>query len=140
METETMVSRVKVKEVQVTTRLLGKSDQDEKFKLSEDAPLLEVLQEGSERAGVALLPDSERPLDRLHNLDKHGQPGPGVEDLGQALGEYLDDKERTRDLGIELVRAFRVNTRWAVATSERLTPREILDLPGINLSYTEYTL
>lgn len=42
--------------------------------------------------------------------------------------------------GIELVLAFRVNVRWAVAPAPQMTPRQILALPAINLPYEQYTL
>jgi hypothetical protein len=50
------------------------------------------------------------------------------------------DKDATRDFGIELTLAIRVNTRWDVATSESMTPREILALPQIALDFQQYTL
>lgn len=33
-----------------------------------------------------------------------------------------------------------VNTRWAIATAASMSPRQILELPGIELDYTQYTL
>ena len=52
----------------------------------------------------------------------------------------MKGKGTTKDFGIELVLAFRVNTRWAVATSSDMTPKQILALPGIGLDYQQYTL
>ena len=127
-------------EVQVSTRVLP-AGAETKFKLPENAALREVLEEGARHAGVALLPPSPlKPLDRLHNLLKHDQVGPAIDDLDQPLGPYLKRKDTTHHFGIELVLAFRVNTRWAVATKPEMTPREILALPAINLDYQQYTL
>src|SRR5262245_43860024 len=127
-------------EVQVSTRVLP-AGAEAKFKLPENAALREVLEEGARRAGVALLPPPPlKPLDRLHNLLKHDQVGPAIDDLDQPLGPYLKRKDTTNDFGIELVLAFRVNTRWAVAPRPQMTPKEILALPGINLDYQQYTL
>jgi hypothetical protein len=127
-------------EVQVTTRVLP-AGAEARFKLPENAALREVLEEGARRAGVPLLPPSPlMPLDRLHDILKHDQVGPAIDDLDQPLGPYLKEKGATKDFGIELVLAFRVNTRWAVATKPQMTPREILALPGINLDPAQYTL
>jgi hypothetical protein len=80
------------------------------------AALREVLQEGAQHAGVQLLPAAlEKTLDQLHELSQHGQVGPPITNLDQPLGAYLQEKGTTPHFGIELVLAFRVNTRWAVA-------------------------
>ena len=127
-------------DVQVTTRVLP-AGAEAKFKLPENAALREVLEEGARRAGVELLPPAPlKPLDKLHNIVKHDEVGPAIDDLDQPLGPYLKEKGTTKDFGIELVLAFRVNTRWAVATKPQMSPREILALPGINLDPAQYTL
>lgn len=127
-------------EVQVTTRVLPAGD-EARFKQPENATLRELLDEGARRAGVELLPPLPlETLVRLHNILKHDEIGPAIEDLEQPLGPYLKQKGTTKDFGIELVLAFRVNTRWAVATRPQMTPREILALPGIGLDHTQYTL
>jgi hypothetical protein len=126
--------------VTVTARLL-RTGAPARFEIADNAPLLQLLEEGAGHLGVGLLPPSpQRPLDRLHNIVKHDEVGPAIEDLDQTVGEYLKAKATTKDFGIELVLAFRVNTRWAVATSPDMTPRQILALPGIGLDYQQYTL
>jgi hypothetical protein len=128
------------REVHVTTKLLP-AGHEAKFSLPANAPLLEVLEEGAKRLHVHLLPPApEKPLDQLHDLSHHGHEGPPIHNLDQALGAYLEEKETTPHFGIELVLAFRVNTRWAVATNPEMTPKEILALPAINLDYQQYTL
>ncbi len=126
--------------VQVTTKLLQGDPHEARFKVPEDAPLLEVLQQGAEHAHVELLPNSEEPLDRLHNFQKHHQVGPAIDDLEQTVHDFLKEHETTRDFGIELVLAFRVNARWAVAPESSMTPRQILSLPAINLDFQAYSL
>jgi hypothetical protein len=127
-------------EVQVSTQLLAPGAEEFKFKLPATAALLEVMQRGAELAHVTLLPNEQEPLDRLHNLLKRDEVGPAIEDLDQAVGEFITRPGTTKDFGIELVLAFRVNTRWAVAPAPELSPREILALPQINLDYTQYSL
>jgi hypothetical protein len=127
-------------DVHVTARLLPHGH-EATFDLPDNAALLEVLEQGARHLKVHLLPPApERPLDRLHDLAHHHHVGPAIENLDQALGAYLKEKGTTPHFGIELVLAFRVNTRWAVATKPEMTPREILALPAINLDYQQYTL
>jgi len=127
-----------VHEIHVSTRVLQSESEEQKFKLPESAPLLEVLQVGARLATVTLLPNSEDPLDKLHALLKHDDVGPPIDDLRQALGNFIHDRDGKHNFGIELVRVFRVNTRWAVAPQPEMTPRQILDLLGLN--FQEYTL
>lgn len=128
------------RELHVTIRLLT-GGREVSFKEPANAPLLEILLDGARHLGVTLLPPSPAaPLDRLHDFGRHGHVGPAIDDIGQALGAYLKEPGTTPDFGIELVLAFRVNTRWAVATAPQMTPKEILALPAINLPYQEYTL
>jgi hypothetical protein len=127
-------------EVHATTRILP-AGAESKFELPDNAALLEVLQEGAGHAGVPLLPPApETPLDQLHDLSQHGQAGPPSTNLDQPLGAYLEEKGTIPHFGIELVLAFRINTRWAVASKPQMTPKEILALLAINLPYQEYTL
>ncbi len=127
-------------EVTVTARVLP-SAASVRFKIPETAPLLQLLKEGARQLGVDLLPPApQQPLDQLHNLGKHDLVGPAIDDLQQPVGEYLKAKETTKDFGIEMVLAFRVNTRWTVAPKPQMTPREILALPAINLDPSQYTL
>ncbi len=126
--------------VHVTVRLLP-AGPEATFELPDNAALLEVLEDGAKHLHQPLLPPAPlKPLDRLHDISRHGQEGPVIENLDQTLGAYLKEKGTTPHFGIELVLALRVNTRWAVATKPQMTPREILALPGINLDYTQYTL
>ncbi len=127
-------------DIRVTVSLIDRLQETAEFELPSAAPLLEVLQEGAKRLGKTLLPNSEQPLDRLHNIPKHDNVGPPIDDLNQVLGDYLRSKGTSRDFAVELVRAFRVNTRWAVAPKPELSPREILALPAINLDFQQYTL
>jgi hypothetical protein len=126
-------------QVHVTVELLPHGHQA-KFHLPGNAALLEVLEEGARHLDVHLLPPRpDKPLDQLHDLSHH-HAGPAIENLDQALAAYLKEKGTTPHFGIELVLAFRVNTRWAVAVKPEMTPKEILALPGINLDYQQYTL
>lgn len=127
-------------QIQITSRLLIPGAETFKFKLPHHAQLLEVLQEGAELARETLLPTKDCPLDRLHNVSKQGDIGPAIEDREMAVGEFIRQPGTTKDFGIELVLAFRVNTRWAIALKSELSPREILALPAINLDYQQYSL
>lgn len=127
-------------EVQVTTRLLTPDAEEFKFKLPQTAPLLEALQHGAALAHATLLPTQDAPLDRLRNILKHDEIGPAIEDLDQAVGDFVRPPGTTKNFGIELILAFRVNTRWAEAPKSELSPREILALPEINLDYQQYSL
>lgn len=132
--------RDRIRDIPLTCQLLLDGAQRFRFKLAENAPLLEVLVEGARLAAATLLPNEEQPLDRLHNLLHHDEVGPSLENLEQSLEEFLHGPGATRNFGIELVLAFHVNTRWAVAPSTQLSPRQILELPEIGLSYQDYTL
>jgi hypothetical protein len=124
--------------IHVSVDFLESELEAQKFKLPENASLLEVMQVGARLASVTLLPNGENPLDRLHAILKHGEIGPPIEDLRQALGNFIHDRDGKHNFGIELVRAFRVNTRWAVAPQPEMTPHQILALLGLN--FQEYTL
>ncbi len=127
-------------ELHLETLLVGDEERKADFALPSNAALLEVLQEGAERTATALLPDPAQPLDRLHDFLTHRELVPAIDDLSQPVGPYLQQPHTTHTFGIELVRAFRVNTRWAVAPEPALTPRQILALPAINLDFQSYTL
>jgi hypothetical protein len=101
-----------------------------------------VLRRGAAELRVELLPPGvdRRPLDLLHWLQHDGSYGPPIEDLDQALWTFLRAHHGPRRFGIELVRAFSVNTKWAVATAPTMSPREILALPAINLPFQDYSL
>lgn len=127
-------------ELQVEARLLHDGSTAVSFKLPANAALIEVLQEGAERLAVRLLPSAEQPLDHLHDVMAQHEVGPTIADLSQPLDVFLEEPGTTHTFGIELVRAFRVNTRWSVAPTAELTPRAILSLPRINLDFQNYTL
>src|SRR5262249_33562063 len=113
---------------------------ESKFKIASNASLLDVLTAGAQHAGIELLPPRERTFDQLHNIAGHGDIGPAIDDLNQTVGDFIKQPHTTHNFGIELVRAFRVNSRWDVAPKASMTPREILALPRINLDYQSYTL
>jgi hypothetical protein len=111
----------------------------EEFEVPGDATLSETMRETGRLTGVGLLPPGEHPFDRLHSI--HGeQVGPVIEDLKETIDEYLEKSGVEPRFEVELQRTFRVNTRWDVAPSDQLSPREILALPKINLDYKEFTL
>jgi hypothetical protein len=123
--------------VRVTIRILGEDGAPFHLELEREAPLRQVLERGLEHAGKQLVPPPDVPLDRLHSVQHH-VVGPVITDLAEPLWKYLREPHTTHDFAIELVRAFRVNTRWAVAPTEQMTPHQILDL--VALEYTEFTL
>ncbi len=108
------------------------------LKVPGTATLLDVMQEGASRADASLLPTPDQPLDRLHNIGKHHEVGPAIEDLGQPAADFLSEPGHTDDFGIELVLAIRLNTQWQLAPQPSMSPREILQLFG--LDFQEYTL
>lgn len=104
--------------------------------------LLSMMRQGAADLQVGLLPPGAdaRPLDLLRWHQPDGSYSPPIEDLDQALWTFLRAHRGPRRFGIELVRAFSVNTKWAVATAPTMSPREILALPAINLPFQEYSL
>ncbi len=125
-------------DLNVTSCLLPNRTDTHSLKLPASAPLIEVMRLWASVAGYTLLPDSDAPLDRMHNIVKHDEIGPPIEDLQQPTGEFIKAPHTSHDFGVELVRTFRVNTRWWIAPKESMTPHEILDQVG--LDYREYTL
>jgi len=130
---------MKENEIHVSTEVI-KAHKEEvyKFKLPYNASLLEVLQKGAHLASVKLLPNPEKPLDRLHVMLNHHEVGHLIEDIQKPVGEFVEHHHGENHFGIELVLAFRVNTRWGVAPKHELSPRQILELFGMD--YQEYTL
>ncbi len=111
----------------------------EEFDVRPEATLFDVMAETARLSGVGLLPPGEHPFDRLHSL--HGDvEGPVIENLHQTVEHYLRNHGSEPRFAVELKPTFRVTTRWAVAPKEELTPREVLELPQINLPYQDYTL
>jgi hypothetical protein len=103
--------------------------------------LLTMMRQGAAALGMSLLPPATdvRPLDLLRWLERNGSYSPAISDLDQALWTFLRAPRGPRRFGIELVRAFSVNTKWAVGLPT-MSPREILALPQINLPFQEYSL
>jgi len=101
--------------------------------------LLDVLKAGAAAGGQHVLPPEGEPLDRLHGLDQHGVVGLALP-LEEGIEEYLHRPHTSKEFEIELVLAIRVNARWAIASSEMMNPREILQLPAINLDPAAYSL
>jgi hypothetical protein len=104
--------------------------------------LLTVMRQGAAELRAGLLPPGAdaRPLDLLRWRQPDGSYSNPIEDLDQAVWAFLRAHRAPRRFGIELVRAFSVNTKWAVATVPTMSPREILALPEINLPYQDYSL
>lgn len=101
--------------------------------------LFEVLKAGAIAGGQTILPPDGTPLDRLYGLDNHEVVGPAL-GLDEGIEEFLHRPHTSKKFEIELVLAIRVNARWAIATDESMSPRNILKLPGINLSPDDYSL
>jgi len=127
-------------QVRVTIQVIDPPSARHDFRLDSTAALLEMMQMGAAEAGVALLPPGGSPLDLLHNYIRHDELGPPIEDLDQSVGPFVRQPHTTANFAIELVLAFRVNNRWAIATAVEMSPRQILALPAIGLNFAEYTL
>jgi hypothetical protein len=121
----------------ITVRAIGETTDPVKLKVDADATLAEVLDLSLDALGKKLIPSPSEPLDKLHNI-QHGEVGPEISDLSVTVGDYLREKGTSHDFAIELVRAFRVNTRWAVAPNAEMAPREILAL--FALDFQQYGL
>lgn len=127
-------------QVNVTTRIVDPPTPPHHLHLDANVALLEVLQEGASAAHVVLLPTASEPLDLLRNFLDQDSLGPPIANLDEPVGEFVRRPHTTKNFGIELVLAFRVNNRWAVAPAAEQTPRQILALPAVNLDPAEYTL
>jgi hypothetical protein len=123
--------------IRVTVRVIGSHEHPFELLLDHAAPVLEVLERGLDESHEQLKPPPNPPIDKLHDL-QHGEEGPPIADLDQPLWQYLRKPDTSHHFGIELVLAFRVNTKWAVSPKPELTPREILELVG--LDFQQYTL
>lgn len=111
----------------------------QEIKVDGTGTLLDVLKAGAIAGGQTILPPDGTPLDRLYGLDNHEVVGPAL-GLDEGIEEYLHRPHTSKKFEIELVLAIRVNARWAIATDESMSPRNILKLPGINLSPDDYSL
>jgi hypothetical protein len=125
------------KEVEIRAALLPDADNAKHFRMSLVATLLEVLDKSAAELNVQLLPNFDKPLDRLHGIYRGQEVGEAL-NLELTLSKFLEDKPETNLFGVELVRAIRVNTRWLIAPEEQMTPKSILALAG--LAWEEYSL
>jgi hypothetical protein len=123
--------------VDVTVHVSGHPTQV--FEIGSHATLLKVMHRAVSLAGAELLPPRQPTFDLLHAM-KGEHVGPVIEHLDLSLDDYLHHAGHQPHFTIELVRAFRVNTRWDVAPADMMSPREILALPRIHLDYTKYSL
>ena len=83
-----------------------------------NATLLEVLDEAARKLDVKLLPNPHAPLDRLHGAYEHHHVGEPL-DLDLTVEDFLRQEPKTHHLGIELVLAIEINTRWRIAPEKR---------------------
>jgi hypothetical protein len=88
--------------------------------------LLRVYEEAAEALQEKLLPPQPTlPLDLLLFQPRDGEWRPPVTSLEAPLWEALAEG-MSRHLGIEYRLIVRINAKWGVATSERMTPRGLL--------------
>ena len=126
------------KGIEVSVGLLNNLNQKfSHFHISRDQELLAVLDEGAKQLNIALLPNNQAPLDRLHGVFENHQIGPELE-LSMSVGDFLSIEPHTHRFAIELVLAIQINTRWRIAPEEEMTPKSILELAS--LSWEEYSL
>ena len=59
-------------------------------------------------------------------------------DLALTVEDFLRQEPKTHHLGIELVLAIEINTRWRIAPEKEMTPKAIQALAG--LPWQEYSL
>src|ERR1039458_7654724 len=88
--------------------------------------LIRVYEEAAEALQEKLLPPQPTlPLDLLLFQPRDGEWRPPVTSLEAPLWEALAEG-MSRHLGIEYRLIVRINAKWGVATSERMTPRGLL--------------
>src|ERR1700740_299257 len=85
------------------------------IRVRKDATLLDVLDESARKLDVKLLPNPHAPHHRI------GEPL----DLGLTVEDFLRQEPETHHLGIELVLAIEINTRWRIAPEKEMTPNAI---------------
>lgn len=138
LDNETTSTPGAEKETRVTSRILPDGSAS-RFEIDRDDPLTTIVNDTLEYAEEQLpAPRPEAPLDRLRNLGPHDAIGPVIDDLTTSVWRYLRQPHTTRNFGVELVRAIRVNKRWAIAPEEAMTPRAILGL--FKLDPAEFSL
>ncbi|HLG16953.1 MAG TPA: E2/UBC family protein [Blastocatellia bacterium] len=106
-----------------------------KFKASLTNTLLEVFEWAAQELGKPLLPPaSNQPLDLLRCRERHGDGwSEPITGLDRPLWLVLVES-CSRHFGIEYVLAVKINTKWAVAPSAKMTPRELLTSFGFDPS------
>jgi len=125
-------------EVEFLVSVLHKPDHEPRhIHVKRTATLLDVLDDAARKLDVKLLPNPHEPLDHLRGVYEHHRVGDPL-DLNQTVEEFLGQEPKTHHLGIELVLAIEINTRWRIAPEKELTPKAILALAG--LPWQEYSL
>ncbi len=126
------------KESEISVELFNEAEHHRKhFRAAKTALLLDVLDEGTRKLDVRLLPNPQQPLDVLRGVYRDHETGVPL-NLDLTLAEFLMQEPVTHHFAVELVLAIQINTRWRVAPQHEMTPRAILELAG--LSPTEYSL
>jgi hypothetical protein len=93
--------------------------------------LLEIFEKAALALNKALLPPAPaKPLDFLH-LRRDGSWSEPVVDLDLPLWKALADGF-SRHVGVEYRLVVRINTKWAVPTSQEITPRLLLTEVGFD--------
>jgi hypothetical protein len=125
-------------EIEFLVEVLHHHDHEPKhIRVKSHATMLEVMDEAARRLDVKLLPDPDAPLDRLRGVYEHHRVGEPL-GLNETVEDFLRQEPKTHHLGIELVLAIEVNTRWRIASEEEMTPKAILALVG--LPWEQYSL
>ena len=125
-------------EVEVSVEKFHGPDHERRhFRMPREATLLEVLDRGASELGEHLLPNPEKPLDKLRGVYKDHETGEPL-NLELTLGEFLREEPRTHLFAVELVLAIQINTRWRIAPEREMTPKQILTLA--DLPWQEYSL
>ncbi len=101
--------------------------------------LIQVMTKVSEEFQVTLLPPSpSEPYDQLFCYNRNDQLIGPLTELSTPIWKILIQYHCKRKFGLKLMTSFKVNATWKVAPKNEMTPREILDLFGMD--YTQYTL
>lgn len=108
------------------------------FRVSPSDTVLEVMQAIAREFGVLLLPpEPQQPLDQLFCYGRNNQLIGPIDDLSQPIWRIIV-RHRSRKFGLKLLLIIKVNSTWKIASKSSMSPREILDLFGMD--YTQYTL
>ena len=103
------------------------------------ASLLEIMREGGTKLGISVLPPGAdiQPLDALLFLKRGEHWSDPIADLHEPLWLAIVHGD-SRHFGIEFKLVVQINTKWAVASSANLTPKQLLEAFGFSPS--EYSL